>query len=125
MPAGLAPDGAITRASDVDGRVLASALRRGEPITDVALLGDELARLVARDASADSATVPVRLSDPDVAGLLAAGSTVDVIGLGERGSEPSVLAERATVLAVLENTAAGGLAAARDQRGRLIVVMLP
>jgi pilus assembly protein CpaB len=123
LPAELVPAGAITELSDVDGRVLASAVRRGEPITDVAVLSNELTKLLA--AGEDAATVPVRLSDPDVAGLLSSGATVDVIGLGERGGQPTVLAERATVAAVLDNAAPVGLPAGRDERGRLVVVILP
>jgi pilus assembly protein CpaB len=124
MPAGLVPAGAITEVSTVDGRVLAGAARHGEPITDVRLLGTELSRLLAPDG--DFATVPVRLSDPDVAELLAPGSTVDVVSVGERSSRPTVLAERATVLTVLDDATAGGLGqTARGQRGRLVAVILP
>jgi len=123
MPAGLVPAGAATEVSDVDGRVLAGAARRGEPITDVRLLGAELTRLLAPDDG--SATVPVRLSDPDVADLLAPGSTVDVVSVAERGGRPNVLAERATVLAVLDDEATGIGRTGRRQQGRLVVVLLP
>jgi hypothetical protein len=108
----------------VDGRVLAGGARRGETITDVRLLGAELARLLAPDGG--SATVPIRLSDPDVAELLAPGSRVDVVGVGERDGAAMVLAERATVLAVLDAAGSGGLGqTARGQQGRLVVVVLP
>jgi pilus assembly protein CpaB len=125
MPAGLIPAGAMTDVSTVDGRVLAGGARHGELITDVRLLGVELSRLLASDG--DFATVPVRLSDPDIAELLAPGSTVDVVSVGERSSRPTVLAERATVLTVLDEAAADGLgqAAAHGQRGRLVAVILP
>lgn len=124
VPSGLVPAGVLSEPSSVDGRVLAGAARQGEPITDIRLLGDELARLQAPDEG--SATVPVRLSDPDVAELLAPGSTVDVVSVGERDAAPTVLAERATVLAVLDGRAAAGLGAAgQAQRGRLVVVVLP
>jgi pilus assembly protein CpaB len=124
VPAALVPEGAITQLSDVDGRVLAGAARRGEPITDVRLLGVELARLSAPDD--DFATVPVRLSDPDIASLLGPGSTVDVVSVGERGAEATVLAERATVLTVLDGAAPGGFGqVGHGERGRLVVVVLP
>lgn len=122
VPPELVPAGAATELSDVDGRVLASAARHGELITDVRLLGAELTRLVAPDGG--SATVPVRLSDPDIAELLAAGSTVDVVSVAERGGQPTVLAERATVLAVLDEDVGGG-GPSRRQQGRLVVVSLP
>jgi pilus assembly protein CpaB len=124
MPAELVPQGAVAEPSDVDGRVLAGAARRGEAITDVRLLGGELARLAAPDG--ETASVPVRLADPDVAELLAPGAKVDVVSVGERDARPTVLAERATVLAVLEPTGGGGIGAVgRGQRGRLVVVLLP
>lgn len=123
MPAELVPQGAVTEPSDVDGRVLAGAARRGEAITDVRLLGSELARLAAPDGEA--ASVPVRLADPDVAELLAPGSRVDVVSVGERDARPTVLAEGATVLAVLEPASGGISAVGRGQRGRLVVVVLP
>jgi pilus assembly protein CpaB len=124
VPAAIVPAGAIAQVSDVDGRVLAGGARRGETITDVRLLGTELARLLAPDGG--SATVPIRLSDPDVAGLLAPGSTVDVVSVAERGGQAAVLAERATVLAVLDAATGGGLGqAGRGQQGRLVVVVLP
>ena len=122
VPAGLVPAGAITRAAELDGRVLAGAARRGEAITDVRLLGPELTRLLAPDGG--SATVPIRLSDPDVAGLLAPGSAVDVVSAGD--GQATVLAERATVLTVLEDGSQGGLGQpAHGQHGRLVVVVLP
>jgi pilus assembly protein CpaB len=125
VPAELVPAGAITDVSGVDGRVLAGAARQGEPITDVRLLGAQLARLLAPDP--ESATVPLRLSDPEVAGLLAPGSAVDVVGVSEHEHEPTVLAERAMVLAVVEDAAAAsvGRGLAANQRGRLVVVTLP
>lgn len=124
LPPGLVPDGAATDPSDVEGKVLAGAARRGEPITDVRLLGTELSHLLAPDAS--SATVPIRLSDPDVAELLAPGSTVDVVSVAERGGQPTVLADRATVLAVLDDRGGGGMGqSTRRQQGRLVVVLLP
>jgi pilus assembly protein CpaB len=128
VPAGLVPAGVITEPSTVAGRILTGAARRGEPITDVRLLGTEMAKLLAPDRSSagSSATVPIRLSDPDVAELLAPGSAVDVVSVGERDSRPTVLAERATVLAVLDATGASGIGqAAPGRQGRLVVVMLP
>lgn len=123
LPAEIVPAGAITNPSGVDGHVLAGAARRGEPMTDVRLLGAELTRLLAPDEG--SASVPVRLSDPDIAALLAPGSKVDVVTVGERGREPSVLAERATVLAVMDDAGAGAGRLGSGQRGRLVMVVLP
>lgn len=124
VPAELVPSGALRRPADVDGRVLTGAARGGEPITDVRLLGDELARLLAPREG--TATVPVRLADPDVVRVLAPGSVVDVVGVDGPDGRPTVLAEQASVLAVLDEHAGSGLGAtSRGQQGRLIVVLLP
>lgn len=116
-PSGDVPDGALRRAADAEGQVLAGAARAGEPLTDLRLVGPELTRRAT--GSADAARVPVRLADADVAALLQPGSTVDVVTTGEHGEEPVVLATGAIVLAVLP---AEGDAA---RRGRLILVALP
>lgn len=123
LPAGVAPVGALADAAAITGRVLASAARAGEPITDVRLAGPELVALQAPDG--DAATVPVRLSDPDVAELLHPGSTVDVVSVGEHDAEPTVLAERATVVTVLDEQRSTLGQPGRSQRGRLVVVVLP
>lgn len=123
LPAEAVPSGAITDATDLTGRVLASAARAGEPITDVRLTGPELIALQA--PGFDAATVPVRLSDPDIAELLNPGSTVDVVSVGERDAQPTVLAERATVVTVLDEAEPTIGQSGRSQRGRLVVVVLP
>jgi pilus assembly protein CpaB len=123
MPAGVVPMGAITAAGELTGRVLASAARAGEPITDVRLAGPELTALQA--PGVDAATVPVRLSDPGIAELLHPGSTVDVVSVGDRDAAPTVLAERATVVTVLDEPRQTLGNAGRSQRGRLVVVVLP
>ena len=123
VPAALVPTGALTDGSDVLGRVLASAARTGEPITDVRLTGPELTALQA--PGIDAATVPVRLSDPDIAELLHAGSMVDVVSVGDRDAQPTVLAERATVVTVLDEQKPAIGQPGRSQRGRLVVVVLP
>jgi len=102
---------------------LASAARAGEPITDVRLAGPELVALQAPNG--DTATVPVRLSDPDVAELLHPGFKVDVVSVGERNAEPTVLAEQATVVTVLEEQRSTFGQPGRSRQGRLVVVVLP
>ncbi|MGH3977946.1 MAG: SAF domain-containing protein, partial [Pseudonocardiaceae bacterium] len=115
LPAGAVPDGALTGVDRAAGRMLAAPLRRGEPITDVRLAGAQLARVAAADP--DAVSVPLRLSDPDVAALLHPGATVDVVTLGERQDQPVVLGRGATVLAVLD-------AATSSEEGRLVLVAL-
>lgn len=115
LPRDAVPDGALVAVADVEGRLLAGAARRGEPLTDVRLTGPELADLATGDPGA--ATVPVRLSDPDLAALLQPGAVVDVVTLGERQDQPLVLAEGATVLAVPP-------AGESREQGRLVLVSM-
>ncbi|WP_250549497.1 SAF domain-containing protein [Pseudonocardia sp. H11422] len=120
-PADLVPAGALRRIDEVEGRVLAGAARAGEPLTDLRIAGPELA--VRATGSPDAATVPIRLADAGVAGLLTPGSTVDVVTAGPSADEPVVLASRAVVLAVLP--ADGGPGISPAGRGRLVLVALP
>ncbi len=116
LPSALVPDGTPTSVDAVAGRVLAAPLRRGEPVTDVRVTGAALARSVSGDSGAVS--VPIRLSDPDVAALLHPGATVDVVALGERQDQPVVLARGARVLTVLAEARGPGA------QGRLVLVAL-
>lgn len=116
-PAELVPASALHDPGQVEGRLLAGAARAGEPLTDLRLAGQELARLAT--GSADTASVPIRLADADVASLLRPGMTVDVVAAGEQQDSTVVLASGAMVLTVL---------AAEDgpaHRGRLVLVALP
>jgi len=115
-PRAQVPDGALRDPAAAQGRVLVGAARAGEAVTDVRLVGPELAR---REGSPDAAAVPVRLADADVAALLVAGSRVDVVTVGPSADEPVVLARDAIVLAVLPPGDTPGA------RGRLALVGLP
>ena len=100
LPDAAVPAGALAGDTDVTGRVVAGAVRRGEPITDVRLLGPGL---LALSDSADLVAVPVRLADPASAGLLRAGDRVDVLAAGTAPEGPlsaAVVASEVTVLAV-------------------------
>jgi pilus assembly protein CpaB len=110
-PPELVPAGALHDAGAAEGRVLVGAARAGEPITDGRLVG------AGPGAGRGGAAVPIRLADAGVAALLVPGSRVDVVTVGGRADQPAVLAEDATVLAVL----------AADTRGpgRLVLVSLP
>jgi pilus assembly protein CpaB len=115
-PAELVPAGALTEGAG--GRVLAGAMRAGEPLTDLRLAGGELA--VSATGIPDAAAVPVRLADPEVAALLVPGTRVDVVAAAAEGGAPRVIADSAVVLTVLE-PGSGGSAA----RGRSALVALP
>lgn len=117
LPADDAPVGVFTNRAAVVGRVLASAVRAGEPLTDVRLIGPADTALTTGDPTA--ATVPVRLADPDVADLLRPGIRVDVVTLDPDQQSDPVLAENATVVAIRDTAQSQG------QPGRLVLVALP
>ncbi|GEL18754.1 SAF domain-containing protein [Pseudonocardia asaccharolytica] len=121
-PADLVPAGALRAPAAADGRVLAGAARAGEPLTDLRLAGPALAARAV--GTSDAVSVPVRLADPGVAGLLAPGRAVDVVTTGPTADEPLVLASGAVVLAVLPADADPGIGAGAA-RGRLVLVALP
>jgi Flp pilus assembly protein CpaB len=116
-PPELVPAGALTASADAEGRVIAGAANRGEPLTAPRLAGPELARRAM--GSSDAASVPIRLADAGVAGLLGPGRQVDVVTLGERTDQPTVLATGATVLTVLPPDQKPGA------QGRLVLVAVP
>jgi len=78
----------------VDGRLLAGAVRAGEPLTDVRLA------TVPAPGVPGTATVPVRLADVAVAGLLRPGQRVDVVAAPDPAAPASVLAGGATVVTI-------------------------
>ena len=76
--AGTAPDGL---ADDAVGRVLASPVRAGEPLTDVRLVGAPLAA-----AYPDAVALPVRLPDAGMAALLRVGDRIDLVAADPQGA---------------------------------------
>lgn len=94
MPDAVRPAGALTRPGQVEGRRLAGAARRGEPLTDARLL-------TGRTAPPGTVTVPVRLADAAVADLLRPGTRVDVVTPGDEKAA-RLLARAATVLTVID-----------------------
>lgn len=81
VPPAAVPDGAAGRAAE--GEVLAAPLRRGEPLTDVRLLGPGL--LAGRPDG--TVAVTVRVADPLATVAVRAGSRVDVLALPVSGAE--------------------------------------
>lgn len=98
MPTAVVPAGAARQPGALLGRVIAGPVRRGEPVTDVRLVGPGLT------AGLDPGTavaVPVRLSDPQAATLVRAGDRVDVLGspVDTRDGTPGVGADAVEVAA--------------------------
>jgi len=90
------PDGALTAAAEVTGRVLTGAVRQGEIITDLRLLGPGLSAGLGPGVVAS----PVRLVDLEIAGLLHPGDRVDILAATSESTVAVVVAARALVLAV-------------------------
>ncbi len=120
---GTAPDGLVAGAV---GHVLAAPLRRGEPVTDVRLVGPAL----TRDHPGLSA-VPVRLPDAGMVALLRVGDHVDLVAADPQGSAARVVGRGVPVLALPREPSTG--AAVGDGAGtgvgalpgRLVVVGVP
>ncbi|MER7211286.1 SAF domain-containing protein [Streptosporangium sp. NPDC000239] len=92
------PDGALKPGAPIVGRVLTGPVRRGEPLTNVRLLGPGL--LSARGPG--TVATPVRVADPQTARLLSAGDVVNVLATPSSwdGAAPArTVAEGVTVLA--------------------------
>ncbi len=90
------PDGALRRGDEAVGRLLTGPVRRGEPLTDVRLLGSGL--LAARPGTV---AAPVRIGDRDAVALLRVGDHVDVLAADPRSRAPAVtVAWSAVVLAL-------------------------
>lgn len=75
VPTELVPAGASRDPSQVVGRVLAGPVRRGEPLTDVRLVG----RALLSGLGPGQVAVPVRPADAGVLTLVEPGDRVDVL----------------------------------------------
>ncbi len=110
-PVATVPDGL---AAEPVGRILAAPLRRGEPLTDVRLVGPSL--VAGYDGRV---AVPVRLPDAGTVALLTVGDHVDLVAADPGGGGARVVAASVPVLALprsSEGPASSGLT------GRLVVV---
>lgn len=99
LPAALVPAGALRSVDAAVGRTVGAPLRRGEPITDVRLVGRSLAAALA---GTGAVAAPVRLADADTAALLRPGDAVDVLAAPQRGDPgpARLVATDARVMAV-------------------------
>lgn len=92
LPRADVPAGALRPGTGTLGRRLTAPARRGEPLTDVRLMGPALVR--ASDPGADVVAAPVRVADPGVLGLVHPGDRVDVLAVrtdpaaGSAASDP-------------------------------------
>ncbi|MFV2177770.1 SAF domain-containing protein [Actinomadura sp. LOL_016] len=73
LPPEAVPSGALR--ADAAGRVLAGPMRRGEPLTDVRVIGDRL----LRGYGPDKVATPIRIADADTVRLVRPGDRIDVL----------------------------------------------
>lgn len=89
-----APGGTVTEPGELAGRALAGAVRAGEPVTDVRLVGSGLTSLLPQGTVA----APVRTADAAVSALPRTGDHVDVLATTDGDPRARVVATRALVL---------------------------
>jgi pilus assembly protein CpaB len=124
-PASL-PAGALTSQAAATGRPVSSAVRRGEVLTDVRLVGAG----VLRGLGPGLVAAPVRVAEPGTAALVRPGDTVDVLaaaagsssdaGEATGGGYARLVASAVRVLSV--PAPAGGRLAGPVDAGVLLVV---
>jgi pilus assembly protein CpaB len=102
LPPAAVPAGALRPGAAILGRVVATPVRRGEPLTDVRLVG---AALLAALPTPGQVATPVRIADPAAVALLHPGDRVDVLAATER--EAVVVAADALVVTVPAGAAGG------------------
>ena len=120
-PADVVPDGVLAAPGELTGRTLAGALRAGEPVTDVRLVGPGLTTLLTGGQQA----VPIRLADLAVAATLRAGDRVDVLATEDGAEVAEVVASAALVLVAPSGADDGAvwLAASPDTAARLAAAL--
>jgi len=95
------PSGVLRSETAAGGRSLVSAVRRGEPLTDVRLLGPSALDLLG----AGLVAAPVRIADPATVRLLRAGDVVDVLAAaGEEPAAPARLVAAAVRVVTVPRT---------------------
>ncbi|MCX6461090.1 MAG: Flp pilus assembly protein CpaB [Actinobacteria bacterium] len=119
------PPGALTDPAEAAGRVAAVAVPAGTPVTTTSVVSPQALSRHMTASGRDGVAIPIRLSDPSVAALLAPGDRVDVWSSRE-GSVPAVavrVAASAVVLAVPRPTSGGLLAT--SGASALVVLAVP
>lgn len=116
LPPGAVPDGVTTPAL---GTVLAGPIRRGEPVTDVRLVGPALSAM-----QPGVVAMPVRLSDGAMVALLHVGDRLHLLTTDPASGRTTSVADRVIVLAAppVEDAQNGVM---NRLAGRLVVVGIP
>ena len=97
LPADLVPAGVVGGIEAAVGHVLSGPVRKGEPLTDVRLVGPGLLTGWGEDLVA----TPVRVADPGVVTLIRPGDRIDIYATSGSGLGPAaVIAAQVPVLAI-------------------------
>lgn len=115
LPPGVVPAGAVRPGDDLGSRVLAAPVRAGEPLTDARFVAPGLVR------QAGVVAYPVRIDDPEVAGLLRVGDRIDLFAAGGEAPAARRVASGIRVLALPAPAARGPSGTA----GALVVLAVP
>jgi Flp pilus assembly protein CpaB len=102
LPVATVPAGALRSSVEVAGRMLAAPMRRGEPLTDVRLLGPSLLAALPQPGLV---AIPIRVADGSAAAaVVKPGDLVDVLETADPAGggplRPETVATRVQVLAV-------------------------
>lgn len=116
LPAAAVPEGSVADPAALVGTAVAGAVRRGEPLTDVRLVGAGLL-----GAAVGLVAAPVRLAEDGVWALVRPGDLVDVVAasapdpVGQPVTEPTTSPPQRPALARVVAAAARVLAVPADQ----------
>ncbi|MEU4315338.1 SAF domain-containing protein [Nocardia sp. NPDC024068] len=119
-PPDAVPEAAVRDPSALVGAVLTAALRSGETLTDVRVVGPRLAEVAT--GAPDARIVPVRLADTAIADILRAGDRVDVVAAGTEN--PELAHTLATDAAVVLVSGGAGDTAANRRAERVVLVAM-
>ncbi|WP_460700092.1 SAF domain-containing protein [Nocardia thraciensis] len=122
-PAGTLPEGAARDLTPLLGATATGAVRAGEILTDLRVIGPRLAAAAA--GTPEARIVPIRLADNAVADILRAGDRVDVVAAEESAAggshgagPPRTLAVDAAVVLI------AGTGKTRGPEDRIVLVAL-
>ena len=119
VPAELVVAGAYADTADVIGRLLATGMETGEPVT-----ASRFASGVGSGALATGeVAVPVRLADRALAEFLQPGDVIDLVAARDRRGQ--VVAQSARVITVPRQDSSGFLAGSTTRADSLVLVAVP
>jgi Flp pilus assembly protein CpaB len=107
LPASAVPSGAL-RSGEVAGRLLASPVRAGEPLTDARVLGPSL----LDEYGSGLVAAPVRVADAGALALVRVGDRIDLLATTAAGDQPARTVAAHTPVVALprpDEAAEGGL----------------